>query len=147
MKVYMCGTISKNDEHQDWREVVSRTLTTGGHIPLDPMRGKNVNDISEDGLTSQVIPGPLFVSRDFMDIKKTDVILCVFWRGFTRQSIGTWMELGAAALLGKPIVVVTNDPDVVSHPFILRFGSLTVGTIEEGLGALAWLGIGSEFEK
>ena len=139
LKVYLCGTISKDPQHLAWRmraeqELRSLVPTTGFHV-LNPLRFQDPVNFSQDGLHDSTVSDSFMADVDMMDVRRADVLLVVFWKQ-ERQSLGTWMEMGAAAVLGKPIVLVTNDPLVADHPFIHRFASVVCKTVEEGI---AWV--------
>lgn len=111
--VYLCGTITKDSKHLQWRKEVAAALhSTDVHIIrcISPVRGKDSSDWRKDGLDSihsTIYDKGGFVDRDLRDVKRADVIFCNFSEPLDRQSIGTWWELGWADMLGKPIVIVS----------------------------------------
>lgn len=139
LKVYLCGSISDQQKHIAWRQQAERELrslvpTTGFHV-LNPLRYQDPVNFSQDGLHDSTVSDSFMADVDMMDVARADVLLVVFWKQ-ERQSVGTWMEMGAAAVARKPIVLVTNDPLVADHPFIHRFASVVCKTVEEGI---AWV--------
>lgn len=134
MRVYLAGTISPKPEHLEWRQQAARFIEARlPHEALSPLRFQNPADFTGDGLHDASCPDSMFVANDIADLKRSDVVLLVFWKGATRQSIGTWAEFGIAALLHKPVIVVTDDPAVSGHPFIRRFAAVVVPTVDQGL--------------
>jgi len=126
MIVYLSGTITPKPEHNQWRGVFHNQLgTISGFTVLDPMRGKSVNDLDVKGYTS-AIPFTLFVERDRADIAAADVMIVVFRKGLSRQSIGTWWECGWASDAHTPILLLTDDIDVFKHPFMEKYAALRV---------------------
>ena len=139
--IYLCGSIGtvNIDEHLSWRQQAARELkslvpTTGFRI-YDPLRYQDPKSFTHGGLHDEKVPDSFFVAADVMDVKRADVMLVVFWKQ-ERQSVGTFMEMGMAAILGKPIILVTDDSQVADHPFVHRFASVVCKTVEEGI---AWI--------
>lgn len=52
--------------------------------------------------------------RDFNDLQRSDVILACFL-GADRVSLGTCLEMGAAWVLGIPVVTVMEEDNVHNH--------------------------------
>lgn len=164
--VYLAGTISPAPEHLEWRKRVKEWAVEGecwGSVrclTVDPCDRNNMRNVTADGLHDTTMPDSLFVRADVADIERADVVMVVYWKarpglqcvgesasgekweweenaaGLRRQSIGTWAEFGMAAYLGKPIVVVSDDPSVVEHPFVRTLAAGIYSTLEEGLKAL-----------
>ena len=132
-------------------------------LVIDPTDRNDMRNVSADGLHDCSMPDALFVDADIADIERCDVLMVVYWRGRAanlacphcfisnrpsvldspcdahmkrRQSIGTWGEMLLAYYLHKPIIVVTDDPDVAGHPFTLRCASAIESTIEGALKRL-----------
>ena len=138
MNIYLSGTITPDPKHNAWRAVFHEQFTLDGHDVYDPMRFKNIADLDAKGYTS-AIPPSLFTARDKADIMKSDVMIVVFKRGLKRQSIGTWWECGWADLMNIPLIVMTDDPDVMNHPFILKWAALVAKTPEAVIQAVRFL--------
>lgn len=152
MNVYLAGTISKDPKTLGWREEVAKKLRKWRHTPLSPLRYQNPEEFSENGLHDDSVPDSFFVDVDLSDLKRADVVFVVYWQGeqivtlkddhrmvlsYKRQSIGTWSEFAIAFWENKPIIIVTDDPDVADHPFTKRKAAIVCKTVEEGL---EWLG-------
>ena len=145
--VYLCGTITKEPRHLEWREDAEEYLALHGIGVLSPVRNKDPEDWTEGGLDGRVgavYAGGAFVERDERDLKICDAVLLYFPAHAcpTRQSIGTWAEFGLAALaggLGKPVVVVTDLPEVARHPFIYRRAAKITSSFDEALEYLVFL--------
>ena len=141
--VYLCGTITSDPKYLEWRKDAARLLLGHGIGSLDPVRGKNPCDWGKDGLVTdkdQVIyANGGFVPRDKRDVMRSDALLLGFWEPPDRQSIGTWCEFGWATAWDIPIVVCSELPEVVEHPFIWRQAAKVCATLEEGVEYLAFL--------
>ncbi len=136
MIVYLAGTISKDPKHLEWRKEIERTLDWTVHDVVSPLRFQDPTQFTEGGLHDKSIPDSFFVATDMHDVRRCDIVFLVFWRNSGRQSVGTWAEFGIAADHNKVIIVVTDDPDVADHPFILRRAAVVVSTIEVGMSYL-----------
>lgn len=146
MRVYLCGSIGKVniEEHLSWRQEVAKACQeenakfhpgAQSFSIRDPLRYQSPLDFTHGGLHDAKVPDSFFVAMDVHDVRNADALFVVFWKQ-ERQSVGTFMEMGMAAILGKPIILVTDDPQVADHPFVLRFVSVICATVEEGI---AWL--------
>jgi nucleoside 2-deoxyribosyltransferase len=124
--VYLCGPITGQDVDYRWREMVTDWLA-GQHIhTLDPLRGKNPSDVSNQGLSYKgQLAAPEIAERDRMDIEQSDVVLAHFPYMPPRQSIGSLMEMGAAAIgFKKPVILVTSEKVFNEHLFCRNFCTL-----------------------
>jgi len=138
MIVYLSGTITPNPEHNAWRAAFHEQFALAGYDVYDPMRFKSIADLDAKGYTSK-IPASLFTERDFCDIMKADVMILVYKKGLTRQSIGTWAEFGWAIMVRIPVLVMTDDKDVKNHPFIQKWAALVAEGPREIIKAVAFL--------
>lgn len=123
--IYLAGTITPDKSHTKWRDFIRLDFSRAGIEVLDPTRWG-----TGDPATSA--PASVFVDADIDDLVRADVVLAVYRKGLPRQSVGTWCEVGIAGYLNKPIVVVTDDPEVAKHPFIVKFASIIVDNVDEG---------------
>ncbi len=140
MRVYLAGTITADPSTHSWRATACEHLRNMGHIPLSPMRRKDPEEISPDGLTSDISPF-LFVERDEMDIRSADVMIlnALGMADLKRQSIGTWAEMGMARILHMPIIIIATDHDVVKYPFVQKWACSVVPNLGEALDVVYWL--------
>lgn len=142
--VYLCGTITPDLVHLEWREYAEQKLAEEGIGVLSPVRGKDPRDWTMDGQDSvrktHYAHGG-FVPRDRRDIERCDAMLLHFMAEGDpdRQSIGTWVELGWAIELGTPVVVATDMDAVATHPFVYRHAAKVCGTLDDALGYLTFL--------
>ena len=142
--VYLCGTITPNAIHRDWRDAAEWELADYGIGCLSPVRGKNPADWTPDGLegkASVAYSNGGFVARDRRDVERCDALLLAFTKDMDpgRQSLGTWCELGWATAWNIPVVVWTDMPEIEKHPFIYRQAAKVCGTLDEALEYLEFL--------
>jgi len=133
LTVYLAGSISSGAEHLNWRDLAAGVLKDAGITVLSPLRFQSPDNFTHGGLHDATVPDGFMVKVDLADVRKADAILLVYWKGFGRQSVGTWAEFGVAMELGTPVVVVTDDPNVADHPFIRCGAAAITNTVEEGL--------------
>lgn len=140
--VYLCGTITPDPKYLNWRVEATERLHALDIKVLNPVRWKNPEDWTADGLegTSDVpYSEGGFVARDQLDIERADALLLRFMDEPGRQSIGTWTEFGMAVEQRKMIVVVSDLPTVVKHPFVYKLATRVVATLDEGVRYLDFL--------
>ena len=69
--------------------------------------------------------------RDFNDLKRSDVILACFL-GADKVSLGTCLEMGAAWVLGIPVVTVMEEDNVHNnHPMLNDIEVAQFRTVEQ----------------
>lgn len=141
MKVYLAGPITgcTYDGAVEWRDELGWRGETSQWELVSPMRGKAVFAPAalDEPLTSTFDDDGAAVARDLWDIRRADVVL-VNLLGAERVSIGTMCELGYAHALGKLIVVVLEDADVIhDHLFVHTLASKVVDSLDD---AITYLG-------
>lgn len=121
--VYLCGPISGDPVDQQWRDCATAYLSQHGIQTLDPLRGKKTESISNQGMSYDgELASTEMAGRDKLDIEEADLIFAHFPYCPERQSIGSLMEMGAAAIgLDKPVVLCTDIPVFKDHLFCRRF--------------------------
>ena len=142
--VYLCGTITPDPKHLDWRKDAEEYFRIHGIGVLSPVRGKDPSNWHKDGLEGnddQVYSHGGFVARDERDILRSDCILLYFSAAAKpgRQSIGTWAEMGYAKSEGIPIVVASDMPEVFGHPFVYRWATRVCPTLDEAMKYVRFL--------
>lgn len=139
--VYLGGSITTNPKHSEWRTYVADALIEDGIGTISPIRGKTAIDcIKQTDPQTNVFDNGNFVMRDYHDIERCDVLFLAFMEDWKpdRQSIGTWAEFGFAKCSGIPIVVVSDMPEVVKHPFIWK-DSNVFENLAKGIEYTKWL--------
>ena len=122
--VYLAGPIMgcNQAEANDWRIAVAAQLEAAdirGVSPLrcEPLIGERYSAQYADPLfgTARAIG-----SKNVFDVRQCDMTLA-FLPAFAnkmRPSYGTVIEIAWAHILGKPVVVVSDDPFILEHPVI-----------------------------
>jgi nucleoside 2-deoxyribosyltransferase len=121
--VYLCGPITGQEVDYTWRAAATAMLQAHGICTLNPLRGKHRDQISDLGLGYRgQLAAPEIADRDDMDIHEADAILAHFPYDPPRQSIGSFMEIGGAAIgLKKPVVLCTEVRVINEHLFCRNF--------------------------
>jgi len=124
--VYLCGPITGKEVDYTWRKAATAMLTAHGIRILDPLRGKHLDQISNLGMGYKgQLAAPEIADRDQMDVEEADVILAHFPYMPPRQSIGSLMEMGAAAIgLRKPVILCATESVFNDHLFCRNFTTL-----------------------
>jgi len=124
--VYLCGPITGQSIDYDWRKQAADLLADAGIKTLDPLRGKKPEDVTNQGLSYKgQLAAPEIAERDRLDIEEADVVLAYFPYTPPRQSIGSLMEMGAAAIGFKKPVILCSDQRVFNeHLFCRNFCTL-----------------------
>jgi hypothetical protein len=150
-RVYLAGTITADQKYLDWRVEVAEEFRKWGIQSLNPCRGKDPKDWRYDGLDANTVglvySNGGFVARDERDIQRADVLLLVFMADLApaRQSIGTFSEFGFAHGLSVargrtlPVVVASDMPEVVEHPFIQQWATRVEPTVERAVSYIKFL--------
>lgn len=139
--VYLAGPIlnTTNAEANDWRRDVDIRLGDSGEAivaisPLrcEPLHGEKYTANYPDARfgTARAIS-----SKNKYDIRACDLVLAYLPKPppGRHQSFGTIIEIAWADMLGKPVIVVTDDPEVLEHPVINACAGWLLGTLDEGL--------------
>jgi len=124
--VYLCGPITGQDVDYVWRDAATAFLHAHGIRTLNPLRGKHPKDVSNQGLSYKgQLAAPEIAERDRIDIEEADVVLAHFPYEPPRQSIGSLMEMGAAAIGFKKTVILCSTIKVFEeHLFCRNFCTL-----------------------
>lgn len=160
-KIYLAGPVEEADKIQsfEWRERFKSTLTP--HIEntckiIDPLRGHSelitlfgqINDTSElpDCLKSSVkkfkdmksfISTNLLGIRCIKDVEECDIAVFNFENADKIQAIGTLMELGAAAVLHKVIIVIAPENSILrTHVMVKASTAHYCSSIDECISLL-----------
>ncbi len=138
--VYLCGPITGEMIDHEWRLGVRSRLEAYGIRVLDPMRGKDVGAISNQGMNYEgQAASTEMADRDHLDVEEADVVLAYFPYTPPRQSIGSLMEMGMAANAGTPIVLCAHVPEFNEHLFCRRWCDIqpTIGQAVDRIIAMA----------
>ena len=116
--VYLAGPIEGCDDKEInlWRSKCHVGFLEN-IIGINPYRAESESNTEE---TRKRI-----AMKNYMDVKSSDLILANMPREINnrRPSYGTTMEIGWAYSMQKPIVIVSDDPEVHYHPLLSVAGA------------------------
>jgi nucleoside 2-deoxyribosyltransferase len=135
--IYLAGPITGLTwaEATEWRvEAAERFKDASSgkkhnYITLSPLRGKEYlkeeTDIKHSYDDHQLSSAKMINSRDMFDVRRSSLLI-VNLKNAKKVSIGTILEVGAAFILNKPIIVIM-EPD---EPWV---GQAASGAISNGI--------------
>ena len=142
-RCYLAGPISglSFDGCNDWREYAEKKLKEFNVKALSPLRGKQYltnEEYLKDHYDEHVLSTTKGITyRDMNDVRQSDVIL-VNVRDSQKVSIGTMLEIGAAFILNKPIVlVIEKEGNPHHHGMVDQMCGWVVGDLDHGLEVVA----------
>lgn len=142
--VYLSGPITGLDYSNarwGWRSAI-RDLIDPDITVLSPMRHEGhlaelAEPMSIEALNKHAQTNPhlfshpkMIVQKDELDIEQCSIMI-VNLLGATAVSQGTIFEIGYAAALHKPIIVIREPGNVHNSPFVSESAVKVVDTIEE----------------
>lgn len=143
-RVYLAGPIGHctYEEATEWRNIAKQQLGIAGIAGYSPMRAKEFLDkLPTMPSRPNVFDHPLATSkgimaRDYNDCVNADALL-VYFKGFSRVSLGTAMELAWAFDRHIPCVVVAEpDNPNIAHPMATEAVKFRVDSLEEGIALI-----------
>ena len=137
--VYLAGPIMGCDhgEANDWRidfaiRIVPFYIRGVSPLRCEPLIGKRYSMMDKDPKfgTARAIG-----AKNVFDVRSCDLMLAYLplpAEG-ARQSYGTIVELSWAHILGKPTILVTDDPYVRDHPVINACAGWVLDNLDDAL--------------
>ena len=99
---------------------------------LDPLNGKDFEDIDSKGLHAKGVTNEAIVHRDYNCVKSADLIIAnLDTFGCIRPLTGTMFDLAWAYDSHKPVIVITTEPNYKNHPFITETASLIIPSVDD----------------
>ncbi len=145
MMIYLAGPIRGLSYRgaTDWRNEIADTLFAMGHLPVDPMRGKDFLR-RKMVITGAYEDHPLasakgIYGRDLFDVDSCDILFANLL-GTKEVSIGTVMEIQRGHDRGRYVLVIMEEGNIHDHPFVQEAASLVVGSLEDALRVVEKLG-------
>ncbi len=120
--VYLAGPIAgcTEDEAKDWRRIVCDELKGSGIVGISPLR---FEETGEDGFYPLHYPAKVikeFKTKNFLDVTSCDLLLAFIPKevGEKKPSYSTVIEMSRAYYEGKPVILVSDDPQVLRSALI-----------------------------
>ena len=137
--VYLCGPMAGLTwtEANEWRAKVKKHLGSLGIECLCPLRNKTTVYETGDEIIKSSYNHPLctpkgIVTLDFNDIRRCDLLFANFL-GVNAISIGSILEIGAAHILNKPVILCCEGDNIHYHVMISEIADFIVGNLREGI--------------
>lgn len=136
-RVYLAGPILHltQAEANNWRYKAINCFKEAGIAGISPLRDEPITGPTY-GSGSSNDPrhsGHGILEKNLFDLRNCDVVLAYLpARTGKHQSYGTIGEVFAARALGKPVVMVTDDPTVLEHHVLLACAGWVTSSLEEG---------------
>jgi nucleoside 2-deoxyribosyltransferase len=144
--IYLAGPIAglTEEEATTWRNDVDLMLPDNivGISPLrcEPLRPGMV--YTDDGATDKMWSDPRAINaKNWLDTESADLVLAYLPKEMNdrRPSIGTIIEIGWSIGLKKPLIVVSDDEQIMDHPLIECNAAWRFKTLDEAIEVIIGL--------
>jgi hypothetical protein len=139
IKIYLCGYIGGPaviDKCIAWRREIVDYYTNYKEnkypiIWMDPLDGKNLNFLDKYGLRSN-IPSHAIIHRDYQCVVRADLLIAnMDTFGEERPLIGSVCEIAWAWDKRIPVIMITENPMYIEHPFTEYMASHIVKSVQD----------------
>ena len=140
--VYLAGPIVNCDsgEANDWRRDLMIRLAEKNIVGISPLRcepaihGRYDLGYADDRFGTARAIG----SKNLFDVRHCTMTLCYLPRALAERSppYGSVSELAWAHVLGKPTVLVSDDPFIRAHPVINCNAGWLLSTLDEAMDVI-----------
>ena len=144
--VYLAGPIRglTEDEATTWRHEV-RSLLPHNIIGISPLRCEPLEPgmvYTDDGATDKMWSDPRAINaKNWLDTESADLVLAYLPKEMNdkRPSVGTIIEIGWTIGLKKPLIVVSDDEEILNHPLIECNAAWRFDNLEAAVEVIAGL--------
>jgi nucleoside 2-deoxyribosyltransferase len=144
--VYLAGPIGglTPEKAKGWRTNVIWGLRDHGIQGISPLRCEPPNQGSIYATLGQP-DDPLFGSATAIGAKNEfDARMCDMLLAYLpTPSVGTLIELGWGKALNKPVILVSEDPDLRAHPDVIQCSSWILTHLDEAVEVI--IGVLSDY--
>lgn len=134
--IYLAGPITgcNGGEAHDWRVYVDGKLKAHEIVGISPLRCEPlVGERYQHSHADPLFGTPAGIgAKNFFDIRNTEMTFAYMPRR-AEVSVGTIGEVGAAKMIHKPVIVITDDPRIKTHPFIMSCAPWVLDTLDQGI--------------
>ena len=137
--VYLAGPIMgcSQAEANDWRIAVATQLDAADIRGVSPLRCEplTVERYPPQNSDPKFGTARAIGSKNVFDVRRCDLTLAFFpaFANEMRPSYGTVIEIAWAHILGKPVVVVSDDPFILEHPVINACAGWILPNLDEAI--------------
>ena len=123
--IYLAGPIAgrTEDEATTWRHEVTLQLPHN-IVGISPLRCEPIEEgmtYTSPGAVDKMWSDPRAINaKNWLDTESSDLVLAYLPKEMNerRPSIGTIIEIGWSIGLKKPLIVVSDDKQIMEHPLI-----------------------------
>lgn len=119
IRVYISGNVMGNGKFSDEFEAIANWLSFAGCEPIAPVSSTDFLQWSEEFGLSPDKASWNRVVNDLKGVSESDAVLA--W--LKSSSIGSAIEIFAAALMQKPVVAIVQER-MIAHPFLRAFAKV-----------------------
>lgn len=145
VNVYLAGPILGHTEGdaKDWRDEVNDHMPYGIQ-GISPLRCEpSIDGTYKASYADAKFGTPQAIAaKNAMDVRRADAVLAYLPQKLIDAqgiSIGTIWEIGYAAALNKPIIIVSDSAKVGNHPVLKGSGAWILFSLEEAVELLTGL--------
>lgn len=142
--VYLSGPITGltyQDARYGWRGDFTKLLTSDINV-LSPMRHEGhlaeiTGPLAENYPTHLFSHSKMIVNKDFMDIRRSDLMVLNVMGAMKVVSRGSLVELGYAAAIDVPIVLIIEpEGNIHDYPFVIENSMVRLDNLQDAATAV-----------
>jgi len=144
--VYLAGPIAglTEDEATTWRDYVCQQLPyrIEGISPLRCEPIEKGMTYTSPGAVDKMWSDPRAINaKNWLDTESSDLVLAYLPKEMNdrRPSIGTIIEIGWSIGLKKPLIVVSDDKQIMDHPLIECNAAWRLDTLDDAIEVITGL--------
>ena len=138
--IYLAGPIAgcTQEEANEWREYV-RSMLPHAIVGISPLRCEPLKEgmtYTEEGASPKMWSDPRAIAtKNWLDTESCDLVLAYLPKELNekRPSYGTVIEIGWAIGLRKPLIVVSDDKQLMDHPLIKHNASWRLDSLDDAV--------------
>ena len=138
--IYLAGPIAgcTETEATEWRDHVC-TFFPHGIVGISPLRCEPLKKgltYTDEGATPKMWSDPRAIAtKNWLDTESCDLVLAYLPKELNdrRPSYGTVIEIGWAIGLRKPLIVVSDDKQLMDHPLIKHNASWRLDSLDDAV--------------
>ena len=138
--IYLAGPIAgcTQEEANEWREYV-RSMLPHAIVGISPLRCEPLKEgmtYTEEGASPKMWSDPRAIAtKNWLDTESCDLVLAYLQKELNekRPSYGTVIEIGWAIGLRKPLIVVSDDKQLMDHPLIKHNASWRLDSLDDAV--------------
>ena len=144
--IYLAGPIAgcTQEEANEWRDYVCSMLPHA-IVGISPLRCEPLKEgmtYTEEGASPKMWSDPRAIAtKNWLDTESCDLVLAYLPKELNekRPSYGTVIEIGWAIGLRKPLIVVSDDKQLMDHPLIKHNASWRLDSLDDAVEVIMGL--------